>query len=592
MACRSANGGGVDFAVFGVGLGMLAAAWLTPDFAVLEDEAGRMSIEQAAAQLDGLAHASTDAQHGLNAGLSDSVWWMRIDLAAAANARLLVVPYSQNDQLEVFRRNLQGRWKIASAGDFTPMSSREIAHPQPIFAIEPDFAGPLYLRVASSGAVNVPLQLWDERAFWRQDGRNQLAYGFYYAVLFALAIYNAFLWLAFRDRAYLNYVLYLLGLLLFQVAYSGHGHWLLWPHAGLFAHLATLLGLAATLGFGAAFVSDMARARRWAPTLHKMLCGLMLVAVVAALLTPLTYRTAMLMLLLSVAVCSVVFPLTLVQALRAGERQARFLLLGYCAFMPGAALLSLRTAGFLPASWLSEHAYQIGTMAEAMLLSFALADRINLLNVEKERATHALAQQRERGAQALLDVQDAERRRIAQELHDGIGQRLLTILMSLRGMAAPEVRALQHEVRETIRETRRVSANLYPSQLDRLGLVEALQAMLETACDSARLRCTHDLHDVPLSRRDALQVYRIAQEAISNALRHAQARHVHLALQADQDHYRLRIEDDGHGFAEHAARCGQGIPGMHDRAMRLNACLSVQTRPQGGTQVTLEAPLT
>ena len=85
-------------------------------------------------------------------------------------------------------------------------------------------------------------------------------------------------------------------------------------------------------------------------------------------------------------------------------------------------LLVLRTLGLVPDTWWTEHAYQLGTLAEGMLLSFALADRIKLLDAERNRATAALAAQRERGAQALLDTQDAERRRIAQDLHDGLGR--------------------------------------------------------------------------------------------------------------------------------------------------------------------------
>ncbi len=580
----------MDFAVFG--LGMLAAAWLTPDYALVEDVSGGMSIEQVAEQLDARPSASEPGENGLNAGFSDSVWWIRIDFAAESTARLLVVPYSQNDHLALFRQDAQGHWQQTAAGDLTPMSDREIAHPQPIFAIEPGHAGPAYLRVASSGSVNVPLQLWDERAFWRQDARNQLAYGFYYSVLFALAMYNAFLWLAFRDRAYRNYVLYLLGLLLFQMAYSGHGQWLLWPHTNWFAHASTMLGLAATLGFGAAFVADMSRAQRWVPGLHKVLLGVAGLAALSALIALIEYRVALLTLLGMVVVCSVLFPWTLIRVLQAGERQARFMLLGYCAFMPGAVLLCLRTAGAVPATWLTEHAYQLGTMAEAMLLSFALADRINLLNLEKERATQALAQQRERGAQALLDVQDAERRRIAQELHDGLGQRLLTILLKSRRVPRDAADGLEDDVRDAIRETRRVSANMYPVQLDRVGLPEALQAMLEAACEPAQLSWSHDVQDVELSQRDALQVFRVAQEAISNVLRHAKAQHVHLALSVDQTTLRLLVADDGQGLvAEDSVSGGQGIPGMHDRALRVNGRLHIRAAEQGGTQVIMEVPL-
>ena len=566
-----------------------AAGVQAPSLALLEDPSRSLRIEQVARP--GAAFTAID-DPSPNLGLSASAWWLRIDVPASDRSRLLSLSYTQNDDLILYRPHADGGWSAEQTGDHWALAQRALIHPHPLFMLEPGFAGRLYLRAQSSGALSLPLELWDERAFWRQNLRDQLAYGFYYAVLLALAIYNAFLWALIRDRAYLYYVLYLVGLVVFQGAYSGHAAWLLWPHSALLGNAGTLLGLCATLGFGAAFVANMARTasrvRRW----HRSLQGLMLAALIATPLVLMHYRVAMILLLVAVAASVLIFPAAIVSAYRAGVRQARFLILGLAAFLPGVVLLVLRTLGLVPSTWWTEHAYQLGTLAEVMLLSFALADRIKLLDAERNRATAALAAQRERGAQALLDTQDAERRRIAQDLHDGLGQQLLAILGGLRRLPAELRPPLDAGLREAIRETRRVAANLYPGQLDRLGLREALEAMMATLFEPAGIGYLHDIDDLVLDPRDALQVFRVAQEALSNALRHAAARHVSLRLKQLEGRYCLQIEDDGRGMPPQAQRNrGRGLDGMHDRALRLDGNLRILPQPGGGTRIELEAPL-
>jgi two-component system, sensor histidine kinase LadS len=565
------------------------AASVVPQMALLEDTSRSLRIEQVVAE-DAAFKPVSDTPVGL--GLSRSAWWLRVVIPPSGTARLLSLPYSQNDDLTLYRPRAEGGWTVQHAGDHHPLAEQALPHPHPLFTLAPGFSGTLYLRAASTGSINLPLSVWDERTFWRQNLRNQLAFGFYYAVLIALALYNAALWVMIRDRAYRHYVLYLLGLVLFQGAYSGHAAWLLWPHSALLGNIGTLLGLSATLGFGSAFVASMVHAAHRAPRWHRALQGLMLAAVIAAPLVLLHYRAALAVLLAAVLFSVVIFPSAIISAYRAGARQARFLIIGLAAFLPGVLLLVLRTLGVVPGNWWIEHAYQLGTLAEALLMSFALADRINLLKEARDQATQALAEQRERGAQALLDTQDTERRRIAQDLHDGLGQQLLGLLGSLRWVPAAHKRPLELGLREAVQETRRVAANLYPTQLDRLGLRDALEAMMATMFEPAGIAFTHAIDDLTLDQRDALQVFRVAQEALSNVLRHAGARQVDLRLQRLEGRYRLCIDDDGCGLPPaQQRRCGRGLTGMYDRALRLDGRLQVAPRPGGGTRIELEAPL-
>jgi two-component system sensor histidine kinase UhpB len=203
----------------------------------------------------------------------------------------------------------------------------------------------------------------------------------------------------------------------------------------------------------------------------------------------------------------------------------------------------------------------------------------------------------ERGASAgrALAAQEGERRRIAQELHDEIGQSLTAVLLSLRRSidhAPPqlrdELRAVQELVRASLDEVRQVARRLRPEVLDDLGLTSALRALAAefTAAGGIPVRLRLDECLPPLDKATELVIYRIAQEGMTNIARHAGAADVELALGRERGRVVLRVADDGRGLA--GAAEGAGIRGMRERALLIGADLSVGPRPTTGTEIRLD----
>jgi len=205
----------------------------------------------------------------------------------------------------------------------------------------------------------------------------------------------------------------------------------------------------------------------------------------------------------------------------------------------------------------------------------------------------------ERGASAAraLSAQEAERSRIARELHDEVGQTLTAVLLELKRVAdhaPPTVRDELHQVQETTRgsldEIRRIARRLRPGVLEELGLISALKALTTEIAGhsglSVRRRFDADLPE--LGNEVELVVYRVAQEAITNVARHAHARHLDLTLAHDPAGVDLRIRDDGRGLGQ--APEGSGILGMRERALLIGADLTVGPHPGGGTEVRLRVP--
>ena len=196
-----------------------------------------------------------------------------------------------------------------------------------------------------------------------------------------------------------------------------------------------------------------------------------------------------------------------------------------------------------------------------------------------------------------ISAREVERRRIAQELHDEIGQRLTGLLLQL-GRALqdlpPERRAellqTQELARSTLDEVGRLAWQLRPGILDDLGLAKALEALAsdldQLGGAQVRLHLRQPLP--PLDANAELAVYRIAQEATTNAVRHARATEVAVTLTTCDPVVILEVRDDGEGLD--GTEEGPGLRGMRERALFVRGALTIESRPGAGTTVMLKIP--
>ncbi|MFJ7962801.1 HAMP domain-containing sensor histidine kinase [Streptomyces sp. NPDC096324] len=224
-----------------------------------------------------------------------------------------------------------------------------------------------------------------------------------------------------------------------------------------------------------------------------------------------------------------------------------------------------------------------GETAELIRTFNAMLDRL-----EQERASSS--------ARVLL-AQEAERRRIAQELHDEVGQSMTAILLALERAAADadeplrgDLRQVQEITRGSLDEVRRLARRLRPGVLEDLGLISALTSLTEEFSTHVGLRVVRrfDTGLPVLDQQTELVLYRVAQEALTNAARHAEASQVEVSLRHTDEAVVLAVVDDGRGNG--VAREGAGIRGMRERALLIGATLDVTSPPQAGTQVRLTVP--
>src|SRR4249919_233415 len=198
----------------------------------------------------------------------------------------------------------------------------------------------------------------------------------------------------------------------------------------------------------------------------------------------------------------------------------------------------------------------------------------------------------------VLAAQEAERRRIAQELHDQIGQNLTAVVLELKRVReridpseAETLADAQELARESLEEVRRISYELRPAALDDLGLASALGSLCSGIERRAGITVILTVADdmPPLDSQVELAVYRIAQEALTNAARHAQCGTVRVSLGPGGDDIVLRVSDDGVGM--NGSFPGGGMRGMRERAVAVGATLETRPGAGGGTEVSMRIPV-
>jgi two-component system sensor histidine kinase UhpB len=225
---------------------------------------------------------------------------------------------------------------------------------------------------------------------------------------------------------------------------------------------------------------------------------------------------------------------------------------------------------------------------------------------QRRREAAELEQSRESLRQlstSMVEAREDERRRIARELHDELGQRLTALKMELSALSSTRGRETRQErivgmlvmLDETLASVRRISSDLRPMMLDDLGLNAAIEWLARDAGRRMGIEVTVRLgeSDPPVGERVATAVFRMVQEALTNVARHARASEAQIAVRQDGDELVISVEDNGIGYPESAMQRegSYGLLGMRERAAMFGGRLEIANRPDRGARLTVRLPL-
>jgi signal transduction histidine kinase len=243
------------------------------------------------------------------------------------------------------------------------------------------------------------------------------------------------------------------------------------------------------------------------------------------------------------------------------------------------------------------------------LRSFQVENQREIENLQSARLEESLRREAQRGEllRRVVAAQEAERQRISRELHDETGQALTAIGLGVRAVstnihsdpekATSNLRQIQRMVDRSIDDLQRIIGDLRPSHLDDLGLAAALRWYANEVQKRTSLDISVDLvgESADTSAEAKTAIFRIAQEALTNVVRHSQATAARLRLMFDAETVTLKVEDNGCGFdADNLGSKGRpawGLLGMEERASLLGGNLKIESKPGSGTRVTVIIPL-
>lgn len=374
----------------------------TPDYPiaqhvdVLVDPSGTLSIDEvssASHQNDyhpahSLGEVNSDSD--INFGYSASAYWLRLVIDAGeqtTSRRLFEVAFPSLDHVSFYLANANG-WQHTDSGDNVPFSTRPIAHRNFVFPVDLHTGlQTVYLRVQSSGTLTIPLHLWEESAFAQHNQNSYVALALYFGMLLALMLYNLMLYFSLRERIYLIYVCFVASLAIGLLSLCGFGNQYLWPDFPAWGNIALPVGFAVAGYYGVFFTRYFLDTKNNTPRhdlVLKLIASLFVLNLFVCAVFPYrwgAFGVSLLGLLTPIAVIS-----SGIVCLRKRHAGSRYFLLAWALLMTGVSMMGARNLGLVPTNIFTLNGIQIGSALEMLLLSFALADRIQILRREKEAA--------------------------------------------------------------------------------------------------------------------------------------------------------------------------------------------------------------
>lgn len=320
----------------------------------------------------------------LNLGLDDKPYWLKLTEQSLDDILLLDYPLLDSIKMFFVHANCDVLNHV-SGGDMAPFSQR--LYPSQLFVFEvPKGTTSVYIRARSTNHLLFPFSSVSESELRKQLSRIDIFFGMFFGIIIALFLYNTFIYLTVKDKAYSFYILYLVFILFSHASLNGFHSRIIFPDSPLAANQFLLISTALSGVFAISFAIRFLRVRFFAPVFYWPLRLFQVMYLVLCVVTLFhissTLTSVFDVFALFLALYGLLFSVVIA---RKGYRPAYFFLAAWTVFLLGLTIFVLRNFGVLPYTFVTNHMVQIGVASEVLLLSFALADRIKILQREKDK---------------------------------------------------------------------------------------------------------------------------------------------------------------------------------------------------------------
>ncbi len=391
---------------------------LSPYLAVLEDPGQQLGLAEVR-QPAVAERFVTDAapSEALSYGYTGSAYWLRLTLnnpGSTAQQTMLELSNARLSDVRLFRAGADGQFQSILTGSALPFASRPLRNRYFVFplTVAPHGSEVLYLRVASAGAKLIPLRLWTADDFAVYQSNDYLIQGGYFGMTLAMLLFNVILYVALRDRIYLQYVGFVACAAFALAAQNGLAKQLLWPEAGAWSNVSASVGFSLAAALFVIFMRSMLKTAVAIPRLDRVLQALLAIFLLTPLGAMLSYQTIAKPVTMLWSLASPLILLLCLYLAYLGQRSAGYFSLAFLVFFVGNASSSLEALGLLPHNLLTNYGSQLGSACEMMLLALALAERFKLIRRERALARRQALE----AQQSLLESLKHSERRLEQRV--------------------------------------------------------------------------------------------------------------------------------------------------------------------------------
>lgn len=537
--------------------------------------------------------------------------WIRVFISNSGAAPLPLLVQSK----EVRTNRIAFFWDPAESpplasptmGDYLPFGNRMIDHPTYLFPVtlEASQEGVLYICYDKrEETITIQPQLWEPAAFEEGDRSSRFLMVLFLGALTCLAVVMVVLGLVARQGLLLSFALYITSGLLMVFIITGYGAMYLWPSHPYWNGLGYLF-----LIFFHVSLLEMARRylglRDGAPLLHRLFqlaqVALLLVFMPGVLSYPVLggffkiwLGRSGLMLLLLINLGIIIACIGTYR--REGRGGALLFLLAFMFSLIALALFEVEQLGSLNTPWSMELTL-LFILLDLLTLGGLFGHYLRRTFIQNTQLSEALSRSQLKAANALLLGQYKERKRLSQELHDGISIQLALLKMRLSGKPSGQLTAVGPVLEDLTRISegiRDFTHAISPALLEEEGLVMAIEALTRRVADQAGLEVSTHLPEAEeaqdLSHLQYYSVFLVVQELLSNTLKHAGATRIGLSLEFT-DACTLHYCDNGKGVSADAMDEGLGLSHIKDRAALLGGIFDYYPADSGGSYFRFSFPV-
>jgi two-component system, sensor histidine kinase LadS len=537
-------------------------------------------------------------------------FWISLDLSSLPVSDSMVYLEVRNPHI-----NFLGAWLVSNdslqkefalTGDHLPFNTRNVAHNQFVYKIGLNNKNmKLVLLVDKRDEqLHVPLNFFSDNEFIQYNRTNNILEGLLAGISIFILLFTLFLYLNIRERLYVYYTLYVLMVAAYIITDFGLSFMFFYPNHPAIADFIRPLTISQAPIYYILFSRCLLNIEKHFPKMFAFtnvyIIFYIVCFILAFLVAPNTgpFRIFWLVFMQVLLVVSIIPVFVFaIMGLRKKVNYSGYIIFASLIFTVSTQVYMQYITGNLPDSMLTRNAVNIGFSFEICLLALALSIRFKNYKLHAEELLREMNTQQENIFKTVSEYQEKEMNRLSGILHDSIGAGLSSIKYNLEALQNNSSNGLLESTIEDVTlltdEVRNISHSLSPVLLQKKGLVKALQDLIapfnRTGKIAIQLESIGSLHSS--SFQNELLVYRIIQELLQNAIKHAHATEVIIQIILEEELISIFVEDNGRGFDTAFTREGLGFSQIRGLVTFVSGRFEVDSQVNKGCRVSIEFPL-